>query len=444
MGEALTLVHTAIAIAVVIGLIVWLRLSPVVALVIGALYLGLATGLGFAQTVQTIGTGFGDLMAEIGLPIGFGVMLGALLAAAGGIQKIAFSALRMVRPQRSPYALGATSLVVSTPVFYDVAFVVLSPLAQRLSLRTGVTIAAMGAAMALGLGAANVFIPPTPGPLAVAELLGVPIGTMFLYSVAVAVPTAMLALFVYNKLLDRGFWNPDKDEEEFKELRAETIQETEEKDLPSLFDSLFPIILPILLILVGTFAAAFGIESGFLTFLGNRITALLLGLLAAYWLAYRKLSRERLDGAVEEGLRASGLILLITGAGGALGAMLSEAGTGDALSGFFTGSTIAPVLLVWLVAALLRIAQGSGTVAIITAAGLIAPAVGSLDTSAPVLALAAFAGALFGGHVNDSGFWVSTKLLGLSTRGGFKIYTVPQSIAAVIALPIVLLLGLVA
>lgn len=445
MENAVVLLHTAIAIAIVIGLIVGLRLNPVVGLVIGTIYLGVATGLGLVRTVEVISEGFGELLAAIGLPIGFGVMLGSLLAASGGVKQIAISVLRLVRRERSPYALGATSLVISTPVFYDVAYVILAPLAQSFAVRTGVTIAAMGAAMSLGLGAANLFIPPTPGPLAVAELLGVPVGTMFIYGVVVAVPSALLALFVYNLLLARGFWNPDNDEEEFKEVKEELArEEDDEASLPSLGISLVPILVPIFLILLGTIAGTVGVESGFIDFLGSRITALLLGLLAAYLVAYRYLSRDRFDEAANDGLRASGLILLITGAGGSLGAMLSEVGTGEVLEQLFSGSTLAPILLVWGVGALLRVAQGSGTVAIITAAGLVAPTAATLDVSAPVLALAAFAGALFGGHVNDSGFWVSTKLLGLSTLGGFKIYTVPQSIAAVIALPIILLLGLFA
>lgn len=443
MDNSIVLLHTTIAIVIVIGLIVGLRLNPVVGLVIGTMYLGFATGLGLVRTVEVIGQGFGDLMAAIGLPIGFGVMLGSLLAASGGVKQIAISALRLVRRERSPYALGATSLVISTPVFYDVAYVILAPLAQSFAVRTGVTIASMGAAMSLGLGAANLFIPPTPGPLAVAELLGVPVGTMFIYGVAVAVPSALLALFIYNQLLARGFWNSEKDEEEFKKIKQDLEgQEDDEASLPSLWVSLTPILIPIVLILLGTIVGTVGIESGFVDFLGNRITALLLGLLAAYLVAYRHLSTDRFDEAANEGLRTSGIILLITGAGGSLGAMLAEVGTGDVLEQLFSGATFAPILLVWGVGALLRVAQGSGTVAIITAASLVAPTAGTLDVAAPVLALAAFAGALFGGHVNDSGFWVSAKLLGLSTLGGFKIYTVPQSIAAVIALPIILLLGL--
>ncbi len=443
VDNAVVLLHTAIAIVIVIGLIVGLRLNPVVGLIIGTMYLGFAAGLGLVETVEVIGEGFGELMAAIGLPIGFGVMLGSLLAASGGVKQIAISTLRLVRRERSPYALGATSLVISTPVFYDVAYVILAPLAQSFAVRTGVTIASMGAALSLGLGAANLFIPPTPGPLAVAELLGVPVGTMFIYGVVVAVPSALLALFLYNQLLARGFWNAENDEEEFKNIKQELEgQEDDESSLPSLGVSLTPILIPIFLILLGTIVSTLGVESGFVDFLGNRITALLLGLLAAYLVAYRHLSTDRFDEAANEGLRTSGIILLITGAGGSLGAMLSEVGTGEVLEQLFSGATFAPILLVWGVGALLRVAQGSGTVAIITAAGLVAPTAGTLDVAAPVLALAAFAGALFGGHVNDSGFWVSAKLLGLSTLGGFKIYTVPQSIAAVIALPIILLLGL--
>lgn len=445
MNDGLLLLHTAVAIAVVIVLVVWVRLSPVIALVVGSMYLGAAAGLGLATTVETIGQGFGELMGEIGLPIGFGVMLGSLLAAAGGIRKIAEAALRLVSRERSPYALGATGLVISTPVFYDVAYVILAPLAQSIAVRTGVSIAALGAALALGLGAANLFIPPTPGPLAVAGILEVPLGTMILFGGIVAIPSAALALFVYIWLLSRGLWDEEKDEEEFKEIRERGAEESEGagRELPSLGVSLFPIFLPLALILLGTAAEAAGLELGVLAFLGDRITALLLGLLAAYSLARRMLSRERFDEAVSEGLRASGLILLITGAGGALGAVLAEAGTGDVIAERLSAAAFTPILLVWVVGALLRVAQGSGTVAIITAASIAASAVGGLEVSPVLLALAAFSGALFGGHVNDSGFWVSAKLLGLSTSGGFKIYTLPQSIASVISLGLILVLSLV-
>lgn len=216
----------------------------------------------------------------------------------------------------------------------------------------------------------------------------------------------------------------------------------EREDLPSLGVSLTPILLPIVLILLGTVAAALKVQSPWIAFLSHRVTALLAGVLAAFWLGVRRLSGERLAHAVAEGLRASGLVLFITGAGGSLAQVLNEAGVGKVLAGSFTASTSAPLLLVWLIAGLLKIAQGSGTVAMVTAAGIMAPMMPQLAISPVLVALAAFSGSLFGAHINDSGFWVTAKLLGLSTQGGIKVYTLSCAIMAVVSLILVLLLAL--
>lgn len=214
MAGGWVLFHAAVAIIGVILLIVRVKLNAAISLVIGALYLGLASGVAPDKTATAIAQGFGGLMTGIGLPIGFGVLLGTLTSETGAIQRIARSMLRAFGRERSSHALTATGVIVSTPVFYDVGYVILAPLARTLAAQTGQQLGLMGAALVFGLGIAHTFIPPTPGPLAGGELLKVPLGTTLAYGALVAVPTAFIGLWIYRRLfLDRGLWNPATDEE---------------------------------------------------------------------------------------------------------------------------------------------------------------------------------------------------------------------------------------
>ena len=327
----------------------------------------------------------------------------------------------------------------------------MAPIARTLTKRTPFSIAVLGAALVFGLGIAHTFIPPTPGPIVGAELLGVSLGDMFIFGALVAVPTAWLGLYLYMIIAGKpGFWNSVRDEE----FSAEEIDESSNISMNepvkrlSLSSALWPIALPIILILSGTFTRAIGIESDVITFLSDKVTALLIGLLLAYWVASNVLSKSEVNRAIEHGMKDSGIVLLITGAGGSFAAVIQLVGVGDILGGYFSeisGSSFLVILMVWFIAGLLRAAQGSGTVAMITAISIIAPAISSglIDMSPVLVALAAFSGSLLCAHINDSGFWITTKLLGLSTVGGLKVYTLSCLIMSVISLVFVFLLNLV-
>lgn len=441
MSDSLVLLHTAIAVSGIVLLIVAARINPVIVLVLGALYLGLATGLGFEDTATAVTEGFGDLMADVGLIIGFGVLLGSLLSATGTLQRIVELLLRVCGARKSPYVLGLSSGVVFPAIYFDVALVMLAPIAKSVAVRTGIGIAAVGGALAIGLEVGLLMILPGAAALAGAGALRVPLGTMLLIGIPVGVVAVVVSIFLHGALVRRT-WNPDKDESALNGgVDGMTVAEAEEprRQLPLLL-ALLPILVPLAMIVLGTFAEAANAGSGLIGFLSDPVVALLGGLLIACAITVYVHSREAVEKALSKGAATSGTILLFTGVAGSLGEVISRTGVGDIISGLFEASSFSPLLLAWVVSALLRLAQGSGSVAAITAATLLAPIVGGLDAASVLVLLAAAAGASFGGHVSDNTFWMFRTLLGLSTRGTFQVYTLAQSLVSVVAL--VLVLGL--
>lgn len=446
MSDSLILLHTAIAIILVVLLIMVARIGPVIALILGSIYLGLAAGLGGEGTAQAIAQGFGDIMAEVGLLIALGVLLGSLLAAMGTLQRLVQALLGIFGPERLPYA-SSVALTAGFPVIYgDVLLVLMAPLVRSLAPRVGRDgMAAMCAALAIGINVGLVFVVPGAAAIAIAGLLEVSLGTMLIFGLLVGLPTAVLTMFVYNRLLKLGLWNKGKDEMESEEAQeGESVAEEREAGVaPPLYVSLLPIVVALLLVASGVVAGIAGLESGVITFLGFPEVALFLGLLGAYLLAWRTLSKERADDAMGRGFRESGIILIITGVGGSLAAVVSETGLEDVLGGYFSAGALAPLLLAWLIAAILEVALGSATVAIITSAGILAPVVGGLDVSTVLIALSASSGALFGIHLNSNFFWIFQPLLGLSTQGTLKTLTLPMAMASLVSLLLILALNLV-
>lgn len=262
-----------------------------------------------------------------------------------------------------------------------------------------------------------------------------------------AIPTVALTTFIYGQLLNLGLWNEDKDEaeEEFEEQEEGSPAEAEQQtgQLPPLYVSLLPLLVALVLIALGAFAQAVGLESGLIAFFGDPFVALFLGLLGAYLLAWRTLSNEQVEKALSDGFDATGQILVITGIGGSLAAVIGATGLEDILKGFFSADTSTPLLLAWLVAAVLHVAIGSISVAAITAAGILAPIVGNLDIPTVWIALAIGSGALFVMHVNSNFFWMFQTVLGIRTTGSFKTLSLVTGIASVVSMLIILALNLV-
>ncbi len=439
MSSTLILVNLLITIIIVVVLILKLRFNPVISLILASLYMGLASGVGFVNTVGSITKGFGNLMTGIGLSVGFGVMLGKLVADSGAVQSIANGMLKLTKKEDSHYSLGATGFIVSIPVFYDVGYVILVPLARVLA-KSAKSLPYFVGALAAGLGMAHTFVPPTPGPLTGGQLLKLDVGTLILWGLIIGVPTFLLGLWIYDRfLLRRGFWNPAKDEdanysEEAGRQRAE--EQVVAGKQPGFWFAMLPIVLPIVMILIGTATqAAVGKVPEWVAFISDKNIALLVGVFAAMIVARSTgMDGKQIEKSIAKSLADAGIVLLITGAGGALGSVLTASGVGNAITEMMKAVSFNPILLAWLIAALMKVAQGSGTVSMITALTILAPAVPTLGVAPILIALAAFSGSLMGAHFNDSGFWISAKIAGLTTSGGLKTYTTVCAINAVVSL----------
>lgn len=451
-STTLLIVNLVITIAIILVMILKFKQNPVISMFVGALYMGIASKLGLPETTSSIVAGFGGTMQGIGISVGFGVILGQLVADTGGVQSIAKGIIKMFGEKRTDKAMGLTGFIVSIPVFYDVGFVVLMPIAKALSRQSNKAIAFYVSALVAGLGISHTFIPPTPGPLTGAEILGVEVGSMIFWGIVVGLPSFLVATFVYNKFfLDRpGFWTEKcldpqamKNEEEIKKLEAEFIKD--ESKIPSFGMAMLPIFLPILMILLGTASnVILGKDNvpAIIKFISDKNIAMFCGVLVSFLLCKGRLNNDEISNSVNNALSQAGTVLLITGMGGGLGKVLADVGIGNALVSAIQTVNINPLLFAWLVAALIKAAQGSGTVAMITTAGLLAPTVASLGVQPVILALATFSGTLATAHVNDSAFWITSKIGGLSTEGGLKVYTLTCFLVSIASLSLLLVLNI--
>ena len=446
--------HTAIAIVLAIGLIIKVKVDPVISLIIASLYLGLASGVGFAGTIEAITLGFGEIMAEVGLLIGFGVLIGALLHATGAFHRLVEVLVRVVGATRLPYALSALLSTIMPSIYVDVQVVLAAPVARTASPylgRSGLPV--MASAVGAGIFAGYVFVIPGLAAISIAGLLDVPLGTWLLFGIVIGPLTAIITSIVMRLLLGGRLWKPETDEDLDEAMAEQEAHETaaretaEDRPLPLLV-LLLPILVPLLMIAFGAFADLFEFSNSFIEFLGNANVALFVGLVGAYVLFRAKRGLERTRDAMTEGFHTTGEILLITGVGGSLGAVISATDLDTVLADLFQAETGAPVilsiLLAWFIAALLHLAIGSVSVAAITAAGIIAPILGSLGVAPVVIGLAIASGALFALQVNSNFFWMFKALMGLSTKGSLKTLTVATSVASLVSLPMVILVSLLA
>ena len=455
--------HTAIAIVLAIGLIIRFKVDPVISLLLAALYLGLASGVGFAGTIEAIAAGFGEIMAEVGLLIGFGVLIGAFLHSAGAFHRLLDVLVRMVGATRLPYALSILHSTILPSIYVDVQVVLASPVARSAApyiSRNGLPL--MASSLGAGIFAGYVFVIPGLAAISIAGLLGVPLGTWLLFGIVIGPLTAIITSLIMRLILRGGLWKPESDEdvdEAMIEQEAHEIAAAAAADADADADAeagrslplvvlLLPILVPLILIAFGAFAELLDFSNSFIAFLGNANLALFVGLVGAYLMFRATAGINRTRDTMDEGFHTTGEILLITGVGGSLGAVIGETDLDSVLAGLFQAEAGTPVvvsiLLSWFIAALLHLAIGSVSVAAITAAGIIAPILGSISVAPVVIGLAIASGAMFALQVNSNFFWMFKALLGLSTKGSLKTLTGATSIAAVVSLPMVIVASLFA
>lgn len=445
MSGTVLVVNLFIAIALMIALILIPKLNPAISLVIASVYMGVSCGLGFVASIDIIAAGFGDMMASIGLPIGFGVILGQLMSDTGAARVIARTIVRSVPNRFVLYAVAAAGFILAIPVFFDVTFIILIPIGIAVAREVNKSLAYVVGALTIGDGIAQTLVPPTPNPLAAPDLLNFGLGTMVIMGLVIGGIATLISVFVYTKIHNTGFFNPARDLNPDAEVNVQETAAAEGRE-PGFVLSLLPILIPVLCILAGTGADALYEETPLAAqFLGNKITAILLGTLCSYVIGYRYLGRRRTEESANEALKQAGIVLLITGAGGSFGAVIAATDIGNALVtalSINSGSVVKVLLLAYLIGCIFRFAQGSGTVAGITAMTIMATVAPSVAIHPVYIALAALAGGISIGHVNDSGFWVVSNLSGFTVTGGLKTYTVAQIIMSVSIMALTLLFAI--
>ena len=459
-GERM-LVGLAIGIAILIFLVLKTKVQAFLALIICTVIVGSVGGMPLSTItledgkafgiVNSITTGFGGTLGSIGIIIGFGVMMGQLFEATGAAKRMAHTFLRLFGKKREEEALALTGFLVSIPIFCDSGFVVLAPIAKAISKATKKSIIGLGVALAAGLVITHSMVPPTPGPLGVCGIFDIDVGKFILLSLVLSLPMAIACIAYARLYLSKKYYRIPNDEGEIVELPYqepdyENAFSMDVKGLPGTLESFLPLIVPIVLILINTVASALGKTEGFmeiLIFLGQPIIAVGLGLLVAIFTLGRKLDRHTAVTEMERGMMSAGIIMLVTGGGGALGQIIKDSGLGTYMAEGLAKTAIPIIILPLLISTAMRFIQGSGTVAMTTAASISAPIVIAAGVSPLLGAVACCVGSLFFGYFNDSYFWVVNRTLGVSeAKDQLTIWSLTSTVAWAVGVVEVLILNI--
>lgn len=422
-----------VGLAVVVVLILKTKIQAFPALLIASVVVGLIGGMSTADVVANITAGFGSTLGSIGIVIALGVMMGKMLEVTGAAKKMAVTILKIVGVERTEVVLALSGWLVSIPVFCDSGFVILAELAKEFSRNTKKSMVALGCSLAIGLMVTHHLVPPTPGPLAVAALFNVDIGLLIIWGVVISLIILFFAMIFIK-------YNSKKFEVIIPEEDLEAVKFTDE-ELPNAVISFAPIVVPVILILLNTLFASLEISNSFINLVGSPIIAVLIGLLISIYGLAMSRKRDDVVKILENSLGDSGLIIVITGAGGALGTILRVSGIGDFVANIISSAGFPGVLVPLLMAALLKTAQGSGTVAMVTTASIVAPMAANLGISPMLGTLACCVGAMCVSHFNDSYFWVVTRISGMDVKTGLKAWTSTSGVAAAVGTVIVLILS---
>jgi gluconate:H+ symporter, GntP family len=461
MPELHPILILVLGMVTVVGMIVALRLNAFLALISAAILVSLLAPGETAVRISRVAEAFGQTAGNIGIVIAAAAIIGKMMLDSGAADRVVQMFLSVMGEKRSAGALMGSGFVLAVPVFFDTVFFLLLPLARSMYRRTGRHYLKYVMVVSAGAALTHTLVPPTPGPLVIAGNLGVDIGTMMLVGLLVAVPATASGL-LFATWLDRRMPVPVRLEASGVPDSGSPPAPVADRALPGLLASLLPILLPILLIsantVVTTMVRLEGDEPGawsavapYTSLLGNANLALLGAAAIAIWVYHRqrRATKVQLAQAVEEGLMSAGVIILITAAGGAFGAMLRTAEIGPAIAALFPteagGAGMVMLGLAFGIASLLKIAQGSSTVAMIAASGMIAAMItdpGQLAFHPVYLATAIASGSLVGSWMNDSGFWIYTKMGGLTEVEALKSWTPLLALLGITSMLVTVILSL--
>jgi Gnt-I system low-affinity gluconate transporter len=438
-------IATGLSVVILLWLILKWRVPAFAALIGVSLLAALGAGLGTEAAYDTVIRGMGGTLGFIAVIVGLGSLFGAILESGGGLPKLASGLLARGKGQGGETRFGLIGLLASIPVFFDVALIILAPMAWALSSQSKRSVMAYGLPLLVGLAIAHAFIPPTPGPVAVAEIVGAQLSWVILAGLLAGLPSFFLAGPLLTRQLERMSLLPD--------VRADHVPavETGSGGISAL-TVISLILTPLVLILLASVIGLIGLEgpvASVIGFIGHPFSALLIACLAAAAVTRTQgpQRRERMNGAIARALEPAGAVILVTGAGGAFKQVLVESGAGAQLADIALAAGLIPIVAGYVLALIVRVAQGSATVAMITAAGLAAPLLEAVSASAwdrAVLVIAIAAGASALSHVNDSGFWLVSRIFRLSEAQTLRTWTLATLVLSLSGLVMALMLSMVA
>jgi gluconate transporter len=434
------LIIVAFGVALLLLLMIVFKLNAFLALILVSLAVGIAEGMSPAAVLTSIQNGVGSTLGSLSLIIGFGAMLGNLVAESGAAQRITYSLIKSFGVARIHWAVVITGFVVGIPLFYNAGFVLLVPIVFTLAASTGLPLVYVGMPMAAALSVTHGFLPPHPGPTSIAVIFKADIGMTLVYGIILAIPTIILAGPVFASFLKGIKANPPKGLYQVKKF--------EDSEMPGYRISLFTALVPVLLMAIASLVNVFLAETSpikpAVTFIGDPVIALLISVLVAIFTLglNRGKTMPEVMQIIVNSITGIAMILLIIGGGGALKQVLVDSGVGNYIAQLGKEMQVSPLILAWSISALLRVCLGSATVAGLTAAGIVLPVMGSTGANPELMVLATGAGSLMLSHVNDPGFWMFKEYFGLTLPQTFSSWSLMETIVSVMGLLGVLLLDI--
>lgn len=433
-----------VTVGILLFLVMKVKLHAFISLLIVSLFMGVATKMPLGDIVNSMVSGMGGTLGFLATVIGLGAMFGAMLEISGGAEKLARTFLKAFGEEKASWAMLLAGFLVSIPVFFDVGFIILVPLVYALAKSSKKSVLVFGIPLLAGLAVTHAFVPPTPGPIMVAELVGADIGKVILYGIICGIPAAIIAGPLWGHYIGGKIM---AEVPEYMEVNNNVI-EAKEHELPGFGSIMFLIIFPIVLILLNTATTAMLPEGNTMrsifSFIGHPIVALIIACLLSFVILgrFKGLSMEDIQSVSNAALNSTGLIILVTGAGGVFKQVLVDSGIGDAVGKAFSTLSLSPIILAFIIAVVVRVSAGSATVSMATAAAIVAPIIQGTSVEPALVVIAIAAGSTAFSHINDSGFWLVNRYFGLSTKDTLRSWTVMETLIGLTGLVVALILSL--
>ena len=448
-GEIWPLISVVLGIIILLSLIIFLKLNTFIALIITSIITALLLGMPLNKIMETVENGMGSTLGHIALIFGLGAILGKLLSDGGGATRIADTLIAKFGQKHVQLAMLIAAFIVGIALFFEVGLVLLIPLVFTVAKRANVSILKLGLPMVTALSVTHGFLPPHPGPVVIAKELKANLGHVLMYGIIISIPVTLIAGPLFNKFAQKIIPSAYSREGDISALGAQ--KEFTNEEMPGFGISILTAILPVILMLISTIVQLVtghdtpknSVES-IIYLIGNAGTAMLIAVIFAIFTMgiLRKRKMEDIMESVTQAIYPIGMMLLIIGGGGTFKQVLIDGGVGDTIAKMFEGTHMSPILLAWIVAAVLRIALGSATVAAISTTGIVMPLLQASDTNVALVVLAIGACSVILSHVNDAGFWMFREYFGLTVKETFLTWSLLETVISVSGIIFILFISL--